>query len=119
MYKDRQAIDYLNDILESIEDIREFTDGMNYDTFIKDRKTMKAVVRSLEVIGEAAKNVPIPLKEGHTEIPWQEIIGMRNKITHEYFGIDLDIVWQSAQEDLSPLESAIKKIIMDIESNNP
>ncbi|MCX6698610.1 MAG: DUF86 domain-containing protein, partial [Methanomicrobiales archaeon] len=92
MYKDRQAIDYLNDILESIEDIREFTAGMNYDTFIKDRKTMKAVVRSLEVIGEAAKNVPIPLKEGHAEIPWQEIIGMRNKITHEYFGIDLDIV---------------------------
>jgi uncharacterized protein with HEPN domain len=74
MYKDRQAIDYLNDILESIEDIREFTAGMNYNAFIKDRKTMKAVVRSLEVIGEAAKNIPGFLRENHPEIPWQETI---------------------------------------------
>ncbi len=119
MYKNRQALDYLNDIIESIEDIRDFTAGMSYDVFIKDKKTMKAVVRSLEVIGEAAKNIPTTLKENHAEIPWQEIVGMRNKISHEYFGIDLDIVWQSKQEDLSSLESAIKKIIADIENNNP
>jgi uncharacterized protein with HEPN domain len=92
---------------------------MNYNTFIKDRKTMKAVVRSLEVIGEAAKNIPGLLRESHPEIPWQEIIGMRNKITHEYFGIDLDIVWQSVQEDIYPLESAIKKIVIGLGSNNP
>lgn len=114
MYKNRQAFDYLNDIIESIKDIRDFTAGMSYDVFIKDKKTMNAVVRSLEVIGEAAKNIPTTLKENHAEIPWQEIVGMRNKITYEYFGIDLDIVWQSTRDDLSSLESAIKIIIADL-----
>jgi uncharacterized protein with HEPN domain len=115
MYKDRQALDYLNDILESIEDIKEFTSGMSYDDFIKDKKTAKAVVRSLEIIGEAAKKIPEPLKEANTDVPWHEIVGMRNKISHEYFGIDLEIVWQSTQEDLHPLESAVRRILNDLE----
>lgn len=92
MSEERQLQDYLNDIIESITDIREFTKGMTYEVFTKDRKTIKAVVRSLEIIGEAANKIPHHVMENYSEISWQEIIGMRNKIIHEYFGIDLDIV---------------------------
>lgn len=109
--KDRLVLDYLNDILESISNIREFVVGMNYENFLRDKKTSLAVIRSLEIIGEAVKNIPESLRENYKEMPWQEIIGMRNKITHEYFGVDLDIVWQSIQEDLDSLENAVKKIL--------
>lgn len=109
--KDRLVLDYLNDILESISNIREFVVGMNYENFLRDKKTSLAVIRSLEIIGEAVKNIPESLRENYKEMPWQEIIGMRNKITHEYFGVDLDIVWQSIQEDLDSLENAVRKIL--------
>lgn len=117
MSEERQLQDYLNDIIESISDIREFTKGMTYEGFTKDKKTIKAVVRSLEIIGEAANKIPQHIVESYSEIPWQEIIGMRNKIIHEYFGIDLDIVWQSIEEDLVPLEITVKKMYHDLYGN--
>jgi uncharacterized protein with HEPN domain len=92
---------------------------MSYEGFIKDKKTVNAVVRSLEIMGEAAKNIPERLRESYADVPWREIVGMRNKISHEYFGIDLDIVWQSTQEDLFPLESAIRRTLVDLEDNKP
>ncbi|BBO18724.1 conserved hypothetical protein [Candidatus Brocadia pituitae] len=95
MSEERQVQDYLNDIMESISDIREFTKGMTVEDFAKDRKTIKAVIRSLEIIGEAVSKIPQHVRAKYPEISWQEIVGMRNKIIHEYFGIDLDIVWQS------------------------
>lgn len=114
MSEERQVQDYLNDIMESISDIREFTKGMTVEDFVKDRKTIKAVVRSLEVIGEAVNKIPHHIRAKYPEISWQEIVGMRNKIIHEYFGIDLDIVWQSIEEDLVPLEKTVKKMSRDL-----
>ncbi len=111
MSNERILLDYLNDILESITDIKEFTDGMTIESFSNDRKTIKAVLRSLEVIGEAAGKIPSQIIENHPEIPWQEIIGMRNKLTHEYFGVDIDIVWQTIKEDLEPLDKSVRKIV--------
>lgn len=116
--KERQILDYLNDILESISDIKEFVVGIDYENFLRDKKTSKAVIRSLEIIGEAAKNIPEPLRNSQKEIPWQEIMGMRNKLAHEYFGVDLDIVWQSIHEDVSPLEAAVKEILLAINQVN-
>ena len=114
MSKERILLDYLNDIIESIADINEFTAGMTRESFSTDKKTIKAVVRSLEVIGEAANKLPQHFRDRYPEISWQEIIGMRNRLIHEYFGVDLDIVWQTIEEDLEPLENAVKKIITEM-----
>lgn len=113
MSEERILLDYLNDILESIADIREFTAGMTREGFSKDKKTVKAVVRSLEVIGEAAGKIPDQIRSKHPEIPWQEIIGMRNRLIHEYFGIDLDIVWQTLEEDIEPLDKVAKRMVSE------
>ena len=114
MSEKRLLQDYFNDILESISDIKEFTSGMTFDNFAKDKKTVKAVVRGLEVIGEAANNIPKHIRESYSEIPWEEIIGMRNRLIHEYFGVDSDIVWQTIEEDLAPLEATVKKMFSDL-----
>lgn len=114
MSKDRQILDYLNDILDSIADIKEFVEGMSRENFTGDKKTIKAVVRSLEVIGEAANKIPLDVRVSYPEIPWQEIIDMRNKLIHEYFGIDIDIVWQTIADDLNPLEETVRKILHDL-----
>lgn len=111
MSEERVLLDYLNDILESIADIREFTTGMDRESFSGDKKTIKAVVRSLEVIGEAASKLPNHIKDMYPEIAWQETVGMRNRLIHEYFGVDLDIVWQTIEEDLEPLDKTVKRII--------
>lgn len=114
MSKERILLDYLNDIIESIADIKEFTNGMTRESFSIDKKTIKAVVRSLEVIGEAANKLPDDVRDRYPKISWQEIIGMRNRLIHEYFGVDLDIVWQTIEEDLEPLDNAVKKMITEM-----
>ena len=92
MLGEREIRDYLDDILESIEDIRSFTKGLTLDDFVKDKKTTRAVIRSLEIIGEATKKIPVDIRDSYPKIPWQEITGMRDKLIHEYFGVDLEIV---------------------------
>ncbi len=114
MSEGRILLDYLNDILESISDIKEFTAGMTQESFSKDKKTIKAVVRSLEVIGEAVGKIPQQIRNKYPEASWQEIIGMRNRLIHEYFGIDVDIIWQTLGEDLKPLEVVIQRMVNDL-----
>ena len=117
MSEERLLQDYLNDILESIADIKEFVGGMTFEHFAKDRKTVKAVVRSLEIVGEAANKIPRSILEQYPETSWQEIIGMRNRLIHEYFGVDLDIVWQTIEDDLASLEETVKRIHFDLYGN--
>src|SRR5581483_9677538 len=101
MSKRRQEL-YVQDILTAITDIEEFTNGMSYQTFIHDKKTVQAVVRNFEIIGEAANNLSPEFKEIHPQIPWREIVSMRNKVLHEYFGIDEEVIWQTILEDIPP-----------------
>jgi uncharacterized protein with HEPN domain len=110
MYEDRLLLDYLNDILESIGDIEEFTYGLTLEEFVADKKTTKAVIRCLEVIGEAVNKIPEGIREEYPEAPWAEMVGMRNRLIHEYFGVDMSIVWQTIHEDLEPLLELVKKI---------
>jgi len=84
---------FLQDILESIERIEEYTEGYDFETFTKDRKTVDAVLRNLEIIGEAARHIPENIRTQHPEIPWKRVIGLRNVVIHHYFGVDLSIVW--------------------------
>lgn len=111
---DRDLRDYLHDILDMLEDIRIFTQGMSYEDLESDKKTIYAVIRCLEVIGEAVKKIPENIREEYTKIPWQEIAGMRDKLIHEYFGVDVETIWDTIQEDLSSLKDAVKKIINDL-----
>jgi len=117
MSKNRKTLelrDYLNDILGMIADIRSFTENVVLDEFKKDKKSVYAVIRCLEVIGEASKQIPKAMKKEYSQIPWDDMEGMRNKLIHEYFGADVQIVWGTIQEDLRPLEKAVKKIIADL-----
>jgi len=107
----RDYLDYVQDILDSIQDIDNFVEGMNPESFSKDRKTINAVVRSLEVIGEASKNIPNAVKEKYPDIPWKKMAGMRDKMIHEYFGIDFEMLWKTVKEDIPPLCVAVRKLI--------
>jgi len=98
---------YLEDIVISITKIEEYVQGLDLESFIDDQKTIDAVVRNLEIIGEAAKYIPEEYAEEHNNLPWSEMISMRNKVIHEYFGVDVDILWQTIQEDLPNLNHVL------------
>ncbi len=101
---------YLQDILDAINQIEEYQKEMTLEEFINDRKTVEAIVRNLEIIGEAANNIPSEFKTVHHNIPWREMISMRNKVLHEYFGVDLEILWKTTHEDLQQLKQNIERL---------
>lgn len=103
--------DYLNDILESIRDTIEFTENISFDAFLADKKTINAVIRSLEVLGEASRKIPDDVKNKSHEIPWKRMMQMRNKLIHEYFGVDLEIVWTVIKDELPPLIPHLEKLL--------
>lgn len=100
---------YLDDILASALKIVEFTKGLSYREFRDDAKTFDAVVRNLEIIGEAAKKIPDVLRRTHSEIEWKKIAGLRDILIHEYFGIDAELVWDIVQNKIPKLISELKK----------
>jgi uncharacterized protein with HEPN domain len=83
---------------------------MDYKSFAKDDKTVYAVIRAVEIIGEAATNIPEEVRAKYPNVPWREVKGMRNKLVHQYFGINMEVVWQTLQEDLPILIEALKKV---------
>jgi uncharacterized protein with HEPN domain len=83
---------------------------MDYKSFAKDDKTVYAVIRAVEIIGEAAANIPEEVRAKYPNVPWREVKGMRNKLVHQYFGINMEVVWQTLQEDLPILIEALKKV---------
>jgi len=113
--KRRDYRDYLQDILDSITDIENFIRGMSFEDFKRDRKTINAVVRSIEVIGEATKKIPKTLKDKHREVPWKKMSGMRDKLIHEYFGVDVEILWKTAKDDIPPLKQLVQNILKSLE----
>ncbi len=106
---------FLKDILDCIEKIDEFIAGMDFQQFNEDDKTRSAVVRKLEIIGEAVKNIPKEIRQRHREIPWVDMAGMRDKIAHFYFGIDYRIVWRVIKESLPEIKPSIQKILKEME----
>jgi uncharacterized protein with HEPN domain len=102
---------FVEDILESIELIENYVMNMDFEDFRNDRKTIDAVVRNFEVIGEAAKNIPDEIKSEFQDIDWKGMIGLRNRIAHEYFGISLTVVWTIVVQELPRLKEQMKQIL--------
>jgi uncharacterized protein with HEPN domain len=107
----RVYLDYLQDMLENAKRAIQFAAGMNYEAFAKDDKTVYAVIRAVEIIGEAASNIPENVRSKYSEIPWRDIKGMRNKLVHRYFGINMEVVWQTIHEDLPMIVETLENIL--------
>jgi len=101
---------YLADIVEAIQRIGRYTIGMRRETFAEDQKTIDAVVRNLEVIGEAVKSLPVALRTQHPTVEWQKIAGLRDILIHAYFGIDVEIIWDVVMNKLPGLKETIGKM---------
>ena len=102
---------YLQDILDASEKIREYTKGLTLRTLSADTRTLDAVIRNLEVIGEAVKKLPAALRARHPEIEWMKIAGLRDVLIHEYFGIDEEIIWDIVQNKIPALQKAVREML--------
>lgn len=111
---ERPQLLYCQDILESGAAILSYVQGIACDAFIQDRMRYSAVIREFEIIGEAVGKLSEELKGGYPEIPWQDVKDFRNLLAHEYFGVDLEIVWNTIRDDLPMLMDAVQKIVSGI-----
>ncbi len=106
---------YIKDMLKYINKIERFTKGLNYDKFIKDEKTIQAVINCIVTLGEASFMIPPNIKEIYNEICWADIVSTRNRIVHGYFDINYQILWETIKTDIPELKSNIKKIMRDLD----
>jgi len=111
---ERSQLLYCQDILESGTAIQSYVQGTTCDAFVQDRMRYSAVIREFEIIGEAVGKLSEELKGGYPEIPWQDVKDFRNLLAHEYFGVDLEIVWNTIRDDLPMLMDAVQKIVSRI-----
>lgn len=102
---------YLDDILESIEKIENYTQDLNEEEFSRNSETQDAVLRRLTIIGEAVKHLPKDLREKHKQIPWKQIVGARDIFVHEYFGVGMERVWKTIKEDLPELKKVVEGLV--------
>jgi len=101
---------FIDDILDSVQNIKDFTKNVNKEKFLNSRLIQSAVSRELEIIGEAVKNIPEEIRRKYPALPWKDIAGFRDILTHSYFGVSVDKIWNVIEKDLDELEKQIKKV---------
>jgi uncharacterized protein with HEPN domain len=107
----REHVDYLQDIVDMLTKVEQFTTSMTFEEFKSDDKTIFAVVRALEIVGEATKHIPVAVRNRHPDLPWRNMAGMRDKLIHDYLDVDLDIVWKTATELIPLLKPQVAEVI--------
>ncbi len=115
MREENRNKERLQHILDAIAMVREFTDGISKELLFTDKMRYFAVIKNIEIIGEAAYMLTLEWKEAHTELPWKAIVGMRHVIVHDYINIHEDLLWDTVTNDLDPLEMQIKKYLSEFE----
>ena len=110
----KEPLIFIKHILESIENIEDFMKGVSRNHFLRNKEKQNAVIREIEIIGEAAKNIPAGFRRKNADIPWKDISGMRDKLIHHYFGVNLETVWKAIKEDLPDLKEKIEKILINV-----
>lgn len=109
----REYKDYVQDIVDSMDKAASFVGTMSFAQFTKDEKSVFAVVRALEIIGEAVKKIPVEIRRKYPEIPWREMAGIRDIVIHEYFRVDLEIIWNVVKERIPALKPSFEKMMED------
>jgi uncharacterized protein with HEPN domain len=111
---EREYILYLEDMLDSINRIMVYLEGYDFERLMNDQRTLDAVIRNFEVIGEAANNVPVFVKDRYPGVPWRQMYGLRNYVSHEYFGLDFRTLWEIYKSHLPENKSQIENIIKEL-----
>jgi len=111
----REIGDYIDDIVDAMNKVLKFVEGISYEEFAQDEKTVFAVIRAIEIIGEAVKNIPEDIRREYPEIPWRGMAGMRDKVIHGYFGVNLKVVWETVKERIPEVKPIFEKMLKDLE----
>ncbi len=110
----KESIIFVEHIIDNIGDIEKFTENVGKENFLKNKEKQNAIIRSLEIVGEAVKNIPQKIKIKYKEVPWKEMAGTRDKISHHYFGVDLELIWKIVKENLPSLKNQMFEIKRDL-----
>ena len=117
MKSSKNYSDYLNDIIQYARKAESFLEGVSLEDFKANEEKALAVIRALEIIGEAARNIPKPVRNKYPRVPWDEMTGMRDKLIHDYFGVNLVVVWRTVKEDIPSMTSAVEYMIQDLKAS--